>query len=78
MVVPLRSLQERTDGPVVVPGRIGGMARVGRVVVSAEPGDALEWATGRHGGFLVKGLAQVVHASRNPVGSDPPRPPACA
>jgi hypothetical protein len=68
VVVPLRSLQERRDGPVVVPGRIGGMARLGPVTVSAYPGDDLGWATGRHRGFLVTGLSQVVREARHPVG----------
>lgn len=68
MVVPLRSLQERSDGPVVVPGRIGGMACIGRVSVSAEPDGVLAWAAGRHWGFHVRGLAQVVREARNPIG----------
>ena len=68
IMVPLRSLQERDDGPVVVPGRIGGMARFGPVTVTADPGDDLAFAAGRHGGFLVTGLQQIMREARQPVG----------
>lgn len=68
IMVPLRSLQERDDGPVVVPGRIAGMARFGPVIVEAPPGDELAWAAGRHRGCLVTGLQQVMREARHPVG----------
>ena len=68
VMVPLRSLQERGDGPVVVPGRIGGMARFGPVTVASGPQDGLAWAEGRHRGFLVTGLQQTMREARHPVG----------
>jgi len=66
--VPLRSLQERDDGPVVVPGRIGGMARFGPVTVTVSSRDELDWASGRHRGFLVTGLQQIMREARHPIG----------
>ena len=68
LVLPLRSLQERGDGPVVVPGRIGGIARFGPVTAAVPPEQDLAWVAGRHRGVLVTGLQQIVREARQPVG----------
>lgn len=68
VLVPLRSLQDRSDGPVIVPGRLGGMARFGPVMVTAGPGEEWAWAEGRHRGFLVTGLQQTMREARRPAG----------
>ena len=68
LMVPFRSVQHRVDGPVVVPGRIGGRARPVRAEVVTDAGDELGWAAGRHRGVLLSGLQQVVNEARQPVG----------
>jgi hypothetical protein len=67
-LVPLRALQQRGDGPVVVPGRLAGRARAARVTVYAPPTDPLAALTGRHRGAYVHGLRLVVRPARKPVG----------
>jgi hypothetical protein len=66
--VPLRALQRRADGPVVVPGRLWGRGRVSRIDVDVPAGDPLAGLAGRHWGFLVSGLHLVVDPARQPSG----------
>lgn len=71
VIVPLRALQRRSDGVVVVPGRLRGRARICRVEVEAVEGDApsgLTGLAGRHRGLLVSGLHLVVDPARRPAG----------
>lgn len=67
-LVPVRALQRRADGPVVVPGRLRGLARVARVSVSAPPDDAFSTLTGRHVGLVVDSMRFVVRPARHPFG----------
>ena len=67
-LVPVRSLQRRDDGPVVVPGRLRGRARLAQASLSVPDGDALAPLAGGHPGFLVAGMRFVVRPARHPVG----------
>lgn len=66
--LPMRALQRRADGMVVVPGRLLGRARVSRIEVETAEGDALSGLAGRHRGLLVAGLKLVVDPARRPYG----------
>ncbi|MGH9278016.1 MAG: acetoacetate decarboxylase family protein [Acidimicrobiales bacterium] len=68
VVVPMRALQRRADGMVVVPARLRGRARVSRVEVDVVEGDALAGLAGHHRGLLVSGLHLVVDPARRPAG----------
>lgn len=68
MALPARSLQQRDDGPVVVPGRLWGRFQRARIEVEVEPGDQLAWLNGPHRGVLVSGLNHVVREARHPIG----------
>lgn len=68
MLVPMRSLQRRSDGPVVVPGRLRGRARLARVTVYAPRDDELAAVAGRHHGLHIAGLKFVLRPARRPVG----------
>ncbi|MGH9223221.1 MAG: acetoacetate decarboxylase family protein [Acidimicrobiales bacterium] len=68
VVLPMRALQRRADGMVVVPGRLRGRARVARVEVEAVEGDALAGLAGAHRGLLVAGLHLKVDPARHPMG----------
>ncbi len=65
---PIRALQERGDGPVVVPGRLWGRVRPAAISVQAYPGDDLAWLAGPHPGLLISGLNYVVREARHPAG----------
>lgn len=67
-LVPLRALQRRTDGPVVVPGRLRGLARLAKVTVSVPPDDPLGALGGDHLGVVVDSLRFVVKPARHPFG----------
>lgn len=68
-LVPMRTLQRRADGPVVVPGRVRGWARVARVSVSvADDTDPLAVYAGAHWGVQVGGLSLRMDAARTPAG----------
>jgi hypothetical protein len=67
-LVPVRALQRRTDGPVVVPGRLRGIARPARVTVTAPTGDPLAPIDGVHRGVTVDGMRFVVRPARHPFG----------
>jgi hypothetical protein len=68
-MVPVRALQRRADGPVVVPGRLRGLARLAQVTVSAPPSDPFSSLAGRHSaGVVVDSLRFVVRPARHPFG----------
>ena len=68
VLVPVRALQRRGDGPVVVPGRLRGLARFARVEVEVPRGDQLESLAGWHRGATVDGMRFVVRPARQPFG----------
>ncbi len=68
MVLPLVALQRRSDGPVVVRGRVRGLARVARVEVGVPADDPLAASAGTGRGTLVSGLRMIVRPARHPKG----------
>lgn len=68
VLVPVRTLQRRSDGPVVVPGRLLGRGRVGLVEVEVPEGDELALLAGRHPGMHVAGMRFIMRPARHPVG----------
>lgn len=68
VLVPLRSLQRRADGPVIVPGKLRGRGRMARVEVEVPEGDALAGMSGPHRGLVVSGMRLVIDPARQPVG----------
>lgn len=67
-LVPVRSLQRRTDGPVVVPGRLWGRARLTRLHVSVPADDPLAGLAGSRRGVHVAGMRFLIRPARQPVG----------
>ena len=67
-LVPVRALQRRRDGPVVVPGRLKGLARLAAVTVAAPTSDPLAPLAGVHRGVTVDGMGFVVRPARTPFG----------
>jgi hypothetical protein len=67
-LVPMRSLQRRADGPVVVPARLRGRARTASVVVYAPQDDPLSGLAGTHRGLHLSSMKYVVRPARHPVG----------
>jgi hypothetical protein len=67
-VLPVRSLQHRTDGPVVVPTRLRSLARRAAVEVEMGEDDPLFALAGVHHGFVLSGLAVRRRAARRPLG----------
>lgn len=68
VLLPLRALQRRADGPVVIPGHLRGRARLARVTVEAPVGDPLAHLAGRHRGVLISSLRLAVDPARHPAG----------
>ncbi|MFN2506209.1 MAG: acetoacetate decarboxylase family protein [Acidimicrobiales bacterium] len=68
VVFPMRALQRRADGMVVVPGRMWGRGRLSRVEVQVPADDPLASLAGSHRGILVSGLHLVVDPARHPAG----------
>lgn len=68
MVLPRRDLQHRGDGPVLVPGRVGGLWRLAAVAVEVPPEDPLAVLAGRHPGAHIGGVHRVVREARTPIG----------
>ena len=66
--LPMRALQRRADGMVVVPGRLRGRARLSRIEIEAPEDDALAGLAGPHRGLVVAGLKLVVDPARRPTG----------
>lgn len=70
--LPLRSLQRRGDGPVLVPGSIRGWLGRARAVVTVEPASSdidLQWLAGDHPGLALNGARLVVDVARAPLGA---------
>jgi hypothetical protein len=65
VIIPFRAVQHRDDGPVVVPGRLRGRARLGRLTLSPLDGDG---APSSHRAAHVAGLRLVLDPARSPVG----------
>lgn len=68
MVAPVRTLQRRSDGLVVVGGRMRGWARAARVEITAPAEDGLAALAGLHRGMVMTGLRLVVNPARRPSG----------
>jgi hypothetical protein len=68
VLVPMRSLQHRADGPVVVPARLRGKARSASITVYAPQDDPLARLAGTHRGVHVASMKFVVRPARHPVG----------
>jgi hypothetical protein len=68
VLIPLRALQRRADGPVSILGHARGRGRVARVEIEVPEDDPLAGLAGRHRGLIVAGLRLVVSPARRPVG----------
>ena len=69
MAVPHRELQQRGDGPVMVPDRLLGLFRLRRRSASRRSTVTTSATlTGRHLGTVVAGANRVVREARTPVG----------
>jgi hypothetical protein len=69
ILLPVLGLQRRGDGPVVVPGRLRGIARFAKVEVTVPEGNgALSLLAGRHPGIAISGLKLLRRPSRLPTG----------
>lgn len=68
LLLPLRALQRRADGPVVIPGRLRGRARWARVTVEAPADDPVGYLAGSHRGVVISSLRLVVAPARHPTG----------
>lgn len=68
MLVPLRALQRRADGPVVVPARARGKARPAKITVYAPKDDPFAGLAGAYRGIHIAGLRFTVRPARHPVG----------
>ncbi|CAN5817042.1 hypothetical protein BH24ACT2_BH24ACT2_17210 [soil metagenome] len=68
VLAPVRMLQRRGDGPVVVPGRLYGRARLATIEVQTPEGDPLAPLAGGHPGVHVAGMRLRVRPARHPVG----------
>jgi len=67
-LVPVRSLQRRADGPVVVPGRLWGRAGLTRVEIALDAAGDRDWLAGAHPGASVAGMRFIVRPARHPFG----------
>jgi hypothetical protein len=68
LLVPMRSLQRRADGPVVIPGRLRGRARLASVSVYVPREDPLAGIGGEHRGVYLAGMHLTVKPARRPTG----------
>ncbi|MBW3580924.1 MAG: acetoacetate decarboxylase family protein [Actinobacteria bacterium] len=68
VLVPVRTLQRRSDGPVVVPGGLRGRGRLGTIEIDVPEDDQLGSLGGRHLGMHVAGMRILVRPARQPVG----------
>lgn len=67
-VLPMRGVQHRGDGPVLVPRRLAALLRFARVEVLVPEGDPLACVAGRHGGAVLSGARLLVRPARHPSG----------
>lgn len=68
MVLPVRALQRRNDGPVVVPWFFRGLGRLAHVSVETPPDDGLAPLQGEHRGVDVASTHFVMRPARHPIG----------
>jgi len=68
MIAPVRSLQRRADGLVVVGGRLRGHARPARIEIAVPDTDGLGGLSGSHRGMVLTGVRMVVNPARRPAG----------
>jgi hypothetical protein len=69
VLVPLRTVQRRDDGPVVVPGGLRGIARLARMTVEIPPDDPLGYLARAHArGVHIASLHLHVQPARHPRG----------
>jgi hypothetical protein len=68
VLLPLRALQHRSDGQVIVPARARGWARPARVTLKVPADDPLAPLAGRHRGVHVGGLQLNVRPAHHAVG----------
>ncbi len=66
--VPVRAVQRRADGPVVVPRRVRARGRLGRATVDVPTEDYLAELAGSHRGALLSSARFVVRPARRPAG----------
>ena len=74
LVVPMRSVQRRSDGPVVLPRRLWGLMRVARATIEvADPLNEqeadLSWTVGDHPGAMFSAMRVVAGRARHPIGA---------
>jgi hypothetical protein len=72
--LPMRSVQRRSDGPVVLPRRLWCLMRLSRATIEvAEPLSEQEvelgWLAGRHPGALLNHMRMVAGLARHPTGA---------
>lgn len=68
VVVGVRSVQRRGDGPVVVPRRLLALGRLARAGVEVPADDELAWLAGPHGGAVLSSARVVMRPARHPLG----------
>ena len=68
VVLPVRAIQRRNDGPVVVPSFLRGLGRLARVSIEVSSGDGLTPLQGEHRGIDVGSVHYVVRPARHPIG----------
>ena len=68
VLVPMRNLQRRGDGPVLVPTRLRGRGRLARMEMEVGENDPLAWLAGSHRGLMVAGMRFVLDPARVPTG----------
>lgn len=68
LLLPLRSLQHRADGPVVVPTRMWGRAHRVRTEMVATAGEPLGVLSGTHASVWMAGVHTVIRPARHPAG----------
>src|SRR4051794_26597256 len=66
--LPVRGLQRRSDGPVVVHGHVRGRLRFGRVTIAAPEDDPLGWLAGTHRGVVIAAGRFLLRPARRPTG----------
>lgn len=67
-VVPLRWVQWRPGGPVVLPRRLRARMRAARCTVDVSGDDVLAWLEGCHHGVALQGARIVAGVARRPAG----------